>query len=142
MVEMKSVIWKTHERHTAIEMAHKGHSFLDIANKLKRSRSAVAGFLRRSGISIAKIVRPPPKPRLVKPEVIELVTIATKATVSFLDLKPRQCRWVESVDTTNPINTMYCGDETDHGSWCKHHRKLVYKGEHHASEDEDGDFAI
>lgn len=133
---MKSIIWKDHERKTAIEMAQKGHSYAEIASVIKRTRGAVAGFLNRSGVSIAKVVKFKPTERVkkVKPApkkkavVIQITKpFYYKGSVNIIDLESRACRFIAD-EVINPMLPIYCGNESLVGkAWCKDHYSLLYK---------------
>jgi hypothetical protein len=41
-------------------------------------------------------------------------------TVSILEAKDFECRWIEGNDD------QCCGKKTQRGSWCEEHRKIVF----------------
>lgn len=41
--------------------------------------------------------------------------------ISIIDVGPFQCRWIEGDDD------QCCGKQTERGSWCEEHRKIVFR---------------
>lgn len=114
-----------------------GMTFLQIADKLGMTRSAVAGLCRRLGLCDPTPVRPKkfkePKvaaPKRVAPvpvevieeveeEVTESVREVTEEGVTLFDLEDYMCRHMTGA-------SRYCGARRTKGSYCAEHAKLFY----------------
>lgn len=134
---IKSVIWSQKERDTAIQMAGDGYTARQIAEKLKRSKNSIIGFLHRNKIQLRttnkyhkpKNVAPKPRPipKLVQPEKpIEI------KHVSLMEVRTFQCRYIVQ-ESRDPWQVLCCGAETIYKSWCKAHHKIVFRPKERAA---------
>jgi hypothetical protein len=121
-----------------------GLSFAAIADELGITRSAVAakakrlGLRRKSAEEMAKYNargegRAPKSRRApqttTRVERIEwtpppAVPFVPPNPVSLFDVRSFQCRFICSEDKAFPA--MFCGEPTLGGSWCSHHRAVVF----------------
>lgn len=131
-----SAIWPDKHKEILREMHEKGHTSLEIAIKLNRTRNSVIGFIHRSGLSQPRVkkaanripkrpqeLKPkPPKQIFIKP-IIEVDT--PKKTTLFIFTNNRHCKYIS--DEPKGLETRVCGNKTISGtSWCFEHHELVY----------------
>ena len=134
---MKSVIWSQHERDTAKQMALNGYTARQIAEKLKRSKNSIIGFLHRNKIQLSatnkyhkpKNVAPKPRP---KPKLVQQEKPIEIKHVSLMEVRTFQCRYIMQ-ESKDPWQVLCCGAETIYKSWCKKHFKVVFRPKERAA---------
>ena len=131
-----SAIWPDKHKEILREMHAAGHTALDIAIKLNRTRNSVIGFIHRSGLSNSRPKKPaiktPKPPQQLKPKQPKKIFIKPiievdmpKHTTLFVFTNNRHCKYI--ADEPNGIDTRVCGSRTVEGtSWCFEHHALVY----------------
>lgn len=128
-----------------LEMWEQGKSGGEIANELGVTRSSIMGRIHRMrnesnikyrakkiSLKSDRIVRtrdkakPYKKLRVFVP--FEQVISKPKSGVSILDLQYWSCRYIIG-DPKTPLDKIYCGQVSEHRSYCKDHAQLCYQPE-------------
>jgi GcrA cell cycle regulator len=134
-----SVIWPDKHKQILFEMHEKGHTALEIAIKLNRTRNSVIGFIHRSGLSKSRPKKPVApkterKPQELKPAtvhklfpkpIVEIEKPKSTDGVLFVFTTNRNCKYIEG--EPDGAHTRVCGKRAMSGkSWCFEHHALVY----------------
>lgn len=126
-----------------LEMWEQGRTGSEIANVLGVTRSTVLGRINRLrskhqiGYRAAKILvksdrvvrtrdKIKPYKKLRKFVPVEQVIPKPKHGVSILDLQYWSCRYIVG-DPKTPLDKIYCGQVSEHKSYCKDHAQLCYQ---------------
>lgn len=128
-----------------LEMWEQGKSGGEIANKLGVTRSSIMGRIHRMrnesnikyraqkiSVKSDRVVRtrdkakPYKKSRTFVP--VDQVIPKPKHGVNILDLQYWSCRYIVG-DPKTPLDNIYCGQVSDHKSYCKDHAQLCYQPE-------------
>lgn len=138
---MKIVNWTEERIEHLIILQAAGRSATEIAQEMGGgvTRNGVLGKCFRLKLravngpigSKPKRQYPPRKPRLrnryvaLSPRQIEFRSRETEPFpgiigITLSEIGPMQCRWIEG------DNALFCGNETDGGSWCPHHRAICF----------------
>ena len=118
--------WEKDDEAVAIQMRKNGHSSLQIAQLLNKTRNSVIGFLNRLGIRAhtpirEKKVKPPPRlPRTPLPKPRPLPP--TGKGIHLLRRQPEQCAWIIE-------KHIMCGAliTEKSSSWCPFHKEIVFR---------------
>ena len=82
----------------------------------------------------APVKTPPPAPTPKRKQSAPAPVPTRRGVTDIMKLKPGMCRWVDG----DKGAWVWCGAPTDGGSWCEHHRAIVFtkrgKKNHAASE--------
>jgi hypothetical protein len=145
--------WTEEQIARAAKIWNDGGSATDIGNALGCSRGAAMGIVHRNRSQFnekPKRIRQErlPKPvsakldriiraralKLTSPVMVETVPVVEEPDpdftpsrpIKFLHVTETTCRWPLWQMPDNPgAEGLCCGDPTDGGSWCRHHRLLA-----------------
>ena len=131
--------WTLSEKIVAMNMAGKGHTALEIARELKKTRNAVIGYCNRNEIQLGAKSKPPrrvKKEKVIKikvervepppPQQLEIFVFDENQYKTFKDVSWGECKSI--IGDANGINTKYCARPVMKAgcSWCEEHFKLYY----------------
>lgn len=116
--------WNSEEDSKLLSLLSKGHSYQEIADMMFKSRSAIAGRVRRLRHKATPDVRKKLQRKVltISAPTPELPPVAFN--VPLLSLTPTSCRWPS--DDKVDGQTMFCGLKALSGKpYCAHHHKKM-----------------